>query len=423
MKNISRNIFFWSLILLALMAAGVLFSPVSGDAPYYIATARDISRGFVPYQHINMAYTPIVMYLNSLIWTIFDEPGYFLFIVFQYAVILLSGFILYKIAIQSGLEKKKSIFTAVFFLICVLSCDGNYINLEVYNILFVLLAYLALQDQKFLLSGILLGITFFCKQYGLLNFIPFVLLVFFGEHQRIKNAFLLCLGGSLPLILFLVYFTGFKDVTIAELLYQLTGQGYGQKSLAGSKSFIGYLNGAKVLLLMLLPLVFLKFNPLRNKVQLVLFIGMLVSLLPVFVQNFQHYFLNAFPYAALLLILNWKTHHINWPVLHVSLAIVSLFLAIRLVNYTKKADNQRKVAEALEAIYPKGSPVYLKGTSNYLYILNDYANPALQRAGYSYIFKTDADFLKENTVLSFERIKNKVPERITTIDGTKIYEY
>lgn len=423
MKDIKRNIIFWGLILLILMVTAVVWSPVSSDAPYYIAAAKDISRGFVPYQQINMAYTPIAMYANSLVWTLFGEPQYFWFIVFQYLIILVSAVVLYKIAVRSGLERGKSIFTAIFFTICVLSSDGNYINLEVYNIFFVLLAYLSLQYRQFLLSGIFLGLTFFCKQYGLLNFIPFVLLVFFTETQRYKNTVLICLGGMLPVLLFVFYFTGIKEVSIAELLYQLTGQGYGEKSLAGAKSIVGYANGAKVLFLLYSPLFFLKFNPFKNTVQLLLFIGMLVALLPVVVQNYQHYFLNAFPYIALLLILNWKTLEMNWTVLHVSLVVASLFLFVRLINYIPKAENQRKVAEGLSAIYPKKSPVYLKGQSNYLYILNDYTNPALQRAGYSYIFKTDAQFLKQNTVLSFERIKNTVPERIITIDGTKIYEY
>lgn len=423
MTNLQRNIKIWGFILAILIVAGVAFSPVSGDAPFYLSMARDISNHLVPYRDINLGYTPLVMYLNSVIWSVFGQPPYFVFVIFQYLVILLSAFLLYKIAIQSGLEKNRSVFLGILFSICILSSDGSYINLEVYSILFVLLSYWALLGKKYVAAGFFLGLTFFCKQYGILNFIPFLLLIFYGSDNKIKAIFQFCVGGMVPLVFFLLYYCAIENVAFEALLFQLTGQGYGERSMETSKSIIGFLNGAKVLLLLLVPLVLLRFNPLKDKTQLILTIGLATALLPVFVQHFQHYFLNAFPYAALLIAMNWKNKEWNWPAIQVSLLLVSAFLALRIVNYTEKKSTQDRVAATLRQTYPDGSAIYLKGQTNYLYVLNNYRNPVLKEAGYDYAYKTDKKFLMKYTVLTYDKIPNEIPERILTVNNTKIYEY
>ena len=423
MNDLKRNAFFWGLILALLIIGGILFSPVSGDAPFYLSTARDVSRGLIPYRDINLSYTPLVMYINAVILFLFHQPPYFTFLIFQYLVIMLSALALYRISIRMGLSRLKAIFLSIFFSICILSSDGHFINLEVYSILFVLLSYLAMMQKKFLLSGFFLALTFFCKQYGILNFVPFLLLFLFSEKLKIRPFFKFCLGAIIPVALFVGYFCVLKDTDGTDLLMQLTGQGYGEKNIAETKTVLGFLNGAKVFILMLLPIFFYKFNPFNNTIRMSLSIGILVMLLPVVVQSFQHYFLNAFPYIAILFITVWKQYEIRWLPVHLSLVIVSSLLIVRIVNHAEKGFTQRKVATALLETYPKGTTVYLKGQTNYLYLLNDYSNPALKTAGYSYIYKTNDAFLKNNTVLTFDRIRDKVPERIISVDGTKIYEY
>lgn len=423
MNDIRRNTFFWGLILGLLMVSGILFSPFSGDAPYYLSTARDISHGLVPYRDINLSYTPLMMYLNAIIWFVVSQPHYSAFIIFQYLIILCSAFILYKIALRMSLSKAKATFISIFFSICILSSDGHFINLEVYSILFVLLSYLSLIQKRFLLCGFLLALTFFCKQYGILNFIPFLLLLVFAEGFKFKPILQFCIGGIIPLLFFIGYFCVVKETAFQNLLMQLTGQGYGEKNIAETKTLFGFLNGAKVFILMLVPLCFYKFNPFTNTMRMALVIAILVMLLPVAVQSFQHYFLNAFPYIAILLITLWKQDEIQWRPVHVSLAIVSVLLILRIVNHAEKRETQRIIAEVLSKEYPKGSIIYLKGTINYLYISNDYSNPVLKDVGYSYIFKTSREFLKNHTVLSFDRVGAYLPNRIISINGKKVYEY
>lgn len=402
MKLLRISNIIWALVLMVLIYLSIIYAFISADAPYYLSVARDISNGLIPYKDIFNSYTPAMMYLNAMIFRIFDGPGYHYFLVFQYVLILMSSVFLYLICRKVDLDKLKSTFLGLFLFIAVLSSDGNYINLEVYILFCVLLSFWFLINKQFFWTGIFLALSFFCKQYGILNFLPFFLLVGLYHGFKKKHVINFVIGAVLPLLAFLVYFLLIENVTFISLIKQLSGSGYVQ-SIASTKSLFSILVGAKVFFLLIVPLFFLKIKPFKNKTDAVLILGILINLIPVAIQNFQHYYILTFPYIFVLIARNYK--NLNWNffiVSNLSLILISSFLFLRILRYKDVHNEQIKVAKKYEASIPVGSEVFLWGEIRYLYILNNYHNPVLSEVGYSYPFEPEESFREKYPVLKLE---------------------
>ena len=164
------------------------FSYISSDAPYYLMVAKDISKGAIPYKEIYLSYTPIMMYLNSLLFLVFEEPNYKIFLSFQFLLIAIVLFIFLRIIIKYFmLSVIDAILLTSFMGVSILSSDGNLIILEVYSMLMVIIAFFCFQKGYYVLVGIFLGLSFFCKQYGLINFLPFYLYIFLTKRNVLEN--------------------------------------------------------------------------------------------------------------------------------------------------------------------------------------------------------------------------------------------
>ncbi len=403
MKLLRISNIFWTLVLVVLLYLSITYAFISADAPYYLSIARDIFNGLIPYKDIFNIYTPAMMYLNSMIFRIFDDPGYHYFLVFQYVLILLSSGFLYLICRKLDLDKLKSAFLGLFLFIAVLSSDGTYINLEVYILLWVLLSFWFLINKQFFWTGIFLALSFFSKQYGILNFLPFFLLV--GVYHGLKKRYLInfIVGAALPLLAFLVYFLLIENVSFMNLIGQLSGSGYGQSGVSSTKSIFSLIAGFKVFLLLIFPLFFLRINPFKNKIDGILIIGILVNLIPVLIKNFPHYFILTYPYIFLLMAKNYKNFDKKFLLVsNLMLVIISVLLFFRIFRYKDVYEEQIRVAEKYKNEYPVSSEVFLSGKIRYLYILNNYHNPVLKEVGYDYDFSPDEDFKKQYPVLKLE---------------------
>ena len=261
MKLLRISNIIWTFVLVVLIYLSIVYAYISADSPYYLSLARDISDGLIPYKDIFNSYTPAMMYLNSIIFKFFDNPGYHYFLVFQYVVILISSGFLYLICRKIDLDKLKSAFLGLFLFIAVLSSDGSDIILEVYLIFCVLLSFWFLINKQFFWTGIFLALSFFFKQYGILNFLPFFLLV--GLYHGFDKKYLIkfIVGAIIPLLAFLVYFLLIENISFMKLMEQLSGSGYGQSGISSAKSIFSLIAGFKVFLLLIFPLFFLKINP------------------------------------------------------------------------------------------------------------------------------------------------------------------
>lgn len=403
MKLLRISNIIWTFVLMTLLFLSIFYSFISADAPYYLSVARDLSNGLILFKDILNSYTPVMMYLNSVVFRIFDDPGYHYFLIFQYVIILMSSGFLYLICRRLDLDKLKSTFLGLFLFIAVLSSDGNYINLEVYILLFVLLSFWFLKNKQFFWTGIFLALSFFSKQYGILNFLPFFLLIWVYHGLEKKHLRNFVIGAILPLSLFIIYFLIIENVTFISLIKQLTGSGYGQKGIASTKSLFSILAGSKVFLLLIFPLFFLRIKPLKNRIDAILILGIIINLIPVAIQSFQHYYILTFPYIFVLIARNYKNLDRNFFVVsNLSLILISTLLFLRIFRYKDVYKEQIKIAKKYEVNFPVGSNVFLYGEIRYLYILNNYHNPVLSEIGYSYLFKPDEDFREKYTVLQLE---------------------
>lgn len=400
MKQLKYYNLFWGTILVLLIILSITYAFISTDAPYYLSMARDISQGSIPYKDIFSSYTPVVMYLNSLILFFFDNPAYHIFLAIQYVIIASSVWIFYKICQKEGLEHVPTTFLSLFLFIAILSSDGTYINLEVYLIFFVFLSYLMVLYRYFFMAGIFLSLSFFCKQYGIFNFLPFFLLVItlYGYKKKYLVKFLG--GGVLPLIVFLFYFVFLEKVGIKDLALQLTGSGYDQEMIELETTWFRFFAGSKVFLLLLVPLFLLRINPFKDRISAILILGILVNLIPLYVQTVSHYFILSFPYVFILIARNFnKSNRVFFITSNLVLLIMTTLLLSRIYRYREVYNEQLAVAVEARKEFSVGSEVFLYKDYRFLYIINDYRNPVLKEVGYRYGFKPDFDFQKKYNVL------------------------
>ena len=401
------NLFGFFLFFLSLCLC-LKFSFISSDAPYYLSVSRDIAKGLVPYKDIYLSYTPLMMYLNASLFLLSEDLSYNFFLLFQVLIIIISLFIYLKIIIESfQLSGSSSFFLTLVLGIAILSSDGNYINLEVYSILSVLAAIYFYKNQNFFFTGFFLGVSFLFKQYGILNFAPFILLIFSANTKILYRILLVGLGGVLPVLLFLIYFVFLEKVELISIIEQLSGVKYIQYATGKSQSFYNWILGAKVFLILFIPIVIFLRSKLVKRGNLPWLIGILIFLIPTILQSFQHYFINTLPYIFVLLAANWKP---NLPAISKSLILGSLIMVlilnIRLVRYKDVYTRQVYLSELMQSYLPKGSSVFLNGGVRFLYFLNKYDNPMKEKIGYSYFHFLDTEHFKNIKILSENPIKD-----------------
>ncbi|MEM7550842.1 MAG: hypothetical protein AAF363_14260 [Bacteroidota bacterium] len=420
---VTSNYKYLSIVILIMIgfviALSTYFSWVSADAAYYLSVARDIASGYIPYSDINMHYTPLMMYINSLIYFVFKSPNYLFFLLTQFLIIGLASILFFKLLIDCfSIKRNSAFFIVTLCALSILSSDGTYIVLEVYSFLFVIIGGLFFFRKDYLWAGFLIGFSFFIKQYSVLNYMPFYFLLFFYKSKREISwtpIILFSLGGLICLGLFLLIFLGIYEIPFEQLLSQLSGTEYSTWASSNTSSIFSYFIGVKNLLLLLLPILLflLFFGETKSYYIIFLLIGILVNILPTFVKSYQHYLINTYPYVFILLgiVLDnalGKTKQMKLAYFAIALILFSTFVA-RIVKHKHKNYDQELISSKVKKVIPKGSEIYMHGEIRYLYILNNYRNPALEKVGYSYMAKD----LQENFPKA--SLSNKLTGEITDI--------
>jgi hypothetical protein len=393
-KYTRTAIFFLLTLSLVLTFCSFYFGSISADAPYYLSIARDISDGLVPFKDIHTWYSPIMMYMNSILYYFFGNINYFWFLGFQFGVTLTASYVCRSSAF---------LFAVLFYLIILLS-EGIYINLEIYVVLFSLLSYFYLIKERYFISGLILTLAFFSKQYGLLYFLPYYLFIAINENKIIsKNSFKFGIGGFFGGLLFIFYFVIHQEVSITNLFLQLSGEDYKDISIAKKFNILYYARDAKYILALLFPIIFVLKKEALNKKNIFIIIGFLLNILPTFFQSFPHYFILTYPFIFLFFIYNHKKINQNFILSMFFCMFVAFSIVIyRVYSFRGDYTIQLEKAKKHLQIYPKRSTVFLEGHIRYLYLLNDYRNPVLKKIGYSYLYIPDQNFIKTYKIIHDE---------------------
>ncbi|NUM37435.1 MAG: hypothetical protein HUU50_23095 [Candidatus Brocadiae bacterium] len=423
-ENVNIYIYFGFLFFLFFFS--LFWHSISDDSVYYLGIARDIYHGLVPYKDVYSIYSPVMMYLNAFLFLLSENFSYPIFLSFQYIMLSLSAILLFRInSAFFSLEKKKAALVSIFFMIACMSSDGTYINLEIYVIFFVFCSLFSFFQKKYMLTGIFLGMSFFCKQYGLLNFLPFYFALLW-EENKIKKIMALSLGGLVPLAVFLWYYCFYQAIDMAVLFNQIRAKGYTQDYPRTAISYLYIFWGGKVFFLFLLPVLLQNRKVFQNKTQFFLFLGVVVNFLPALIQSFQHYFILTFPYLFLLLGIAFftnKPQKIAWKALHVSVILVIVLLALRLYRYKDLAQEHILVARHIEKEIPKGSTILLEGWVRYLYLMNEYQNPLLREIGYNFSFSWKEEWTQKWLILSCYKKQGLSPQKIIFFKNHIFYLY
>lgn len=423
MRNQQYIIYFFLLLLAGAVYLSLKFSYIGSDAPYYLAVARDISSGLIPYKDIYLSYTPLVMYFNAIVFKIISIFNFSIFLGFQYLIIFAAGFLLYVINKKFViLEKKKALLLSIFFVLAVMSSDGNDVILEIYSALFVLSGLFFFFRGRIFWTGFFLGLSFFCKQFGLLNFIPFFILFYLEKEHTFSKISFISAGAVVPLVLFLLYFAGYADIPLASLFKQLNGAAYVSYSLVSWGSFKTYFIGAKVFVLLLIPF-FLYNSILKDRLNIFLVVGILINLLPLMLQSFQHYYINTFPFLFVLIGRVWK-HNKNRIIVYYSLStfLISALFYLRVFRYSDRNEVQELIGQHTTKILPANSKVFLNGDIRYLYLMNNYKNPVVSEKGYSYPYKPDEKARDTINVLSGTEFPEN-PSEMVKVKDRYLYLY
>jgi hypothetical protein len=161
--------------IFALKLLILLFLPLTGDEAYFIKWADNLSMGY--YDH-----PPMVGWLIYLMSFVADSHLFFR--LFAVVTTFVAAFVIYKIALLYGIQRKKALFSSFIFLASpidlLLALMTNDVALLFFSSLGTLFLLYSLEKKEWvgyaLLAGIFLGSAFLSKYFAV--FLMFSLLIF-----------------------------------------------------------------------------------------------------------------------------------------------------------------------------------------------------------------------------------------------------
>ena len=180
--------FFGTIILFWLVSNYI--APLSEEHGQYVAYAKFISQGLMPYQDFNMVGTPIGIYILSILYsTIGIEASSYWASGLLCLIHFINGYFLWKIMKKTGIEPIYSIIGLLFYAFITYSSDCIIFNFEPFSTCFILGACLFIlnQDKWWLIGAtICFVLALGCKEHTLF-LLPVLTFLIYDKSQKEKS--------------------------------------------------------------------------------------------------------------------------------------------------------------------------------------------------------------------------------------------
>lgn len=407
------------ILLTGLIAITICFPSIGPDSGFYLKIACDMNRGYSFFKDMNVAYTPMGMYILSFVFKVFPGAGlsfFYSLIVFLYFI---SALLFHQILEYFQINRThKRLFTLLLLLTFFLQ-DGSNILLEPFVLIFQLPAILLLLkwDNKpnlILLPaiGLLCFMAFYSKQYGISVLLAVCWLIY--NHESSLKQFFLQISGILvgiliPASLVIIYFNQL-GVPIHEMIKRLMGIDYlsGNEIVTGTRyNFLKFLESVGRFLtdipvmFMLLVFAFQKRkNPLSKQA---IFLVLLISgaCVQLYFAGYRHYYQLIAPFCLILIAYLMQQTSINsvklqcfYSFFWAATFVIALIFTIKI--FTDKREGylfETQNTARLTHVVPSGQKVYLEGISPAYYYLCGYNSPDFKKLGYRFPDEMNKEYI------------------------------
>ena len=165
--------------------AKVLVNP---DAGYYLSISRDVMEGATPTVDVATSYPPLFYYLYT-VWFKLIGTEYSRALLLIYLVHVINCFLLYLVLNSFVKERLLRVVLCFPYFYSTMVLEGYYIELEPFQVLFALLAYLVCLKNlspliKHAIIGFFLSCSIMVKQYSLFLFFGFLVSFWYDLREK-----------------------------------------------------------------------------------------------------------------------------------------------------------------------------------------------------------------------------------------------
>jgi len=294
------------------------------DESYFMVIGNSILHGSIPYKDYMDMKPPGIYYLFALTFSIFGKSFYaaravlFLFNALSAVIIFLIGKKLWN--------KEAGMLSSILFLIGMLipAYEGYFAMTEPFMVFFGLLGVLLFFKSEhwlyLIFCGILMGLSILFKQSGVLFlaaiFIFYLIKLWIPANRTkfylkdsLKNLSLIICGFSIPILLVAFYFWSvgaLNSFFYLSFLFAIT-EHYGRELVFDKQTIIAltykFLSYSIVWLLSFVSIFIIVYALIKKEakdIEIFTVIWFIISLYPLTIRTYGHYFIQIIPPACLL---------------------------------------------------------------------------------------------------------------------------